>query len=60
MALDPDTATNLPGWLGWLVGAGGLIGQWFINRLNRAKAGAESQAEISSYKADSAVTDAAA
>lgn len=60
MLVDPESGIQLPGWLGWLSGLGAVVGQWFINRRNRARDAAESSAEISSYRADSTVTDAAA
>lgn len=59
MIVDPESGTQLPSWLGWITGAGAVVGQWIINRRNRARDAAEASAEISSYKADSTVTDAA-
>ena len=58
--IDPSTATDLPTWIGWVGGAGGMVAQWIINRRGRERDKAENNAEISSYRADSAVTDAAA
>jgi len=53
-------AADMPAWLGWLTGAAGMIGQWIVHRRARQRDQAQSAAEISSYKADSTVTDAAA